>query len=137
MRVIDPGHEYELDAIDGEQANRLVFVKREGPGYPGNVGSHPGTTMQEVLRALIDRAGYVNDQIPCEETSTALLLMADALWQMEWRAAQRHGREQAFLKIPQYVVVAGTNKCPKCGHVGCVGNCRHAQGDGHDPGQDA
>lgn len=55
MKVIDPGHVYDLRSLDGEQLNRLVFVKREGPSYPGNVGHYPGTTMQEVLRALIDR----------------------------------------------------------------------------------
>lgn len=60
MTVIDPGHEYLMDSLDGEQTNRLVFVKRQGVKYPGNVGAHPGTTMQEVLRALLERLKYVN-----------------------------------------------------------------------------
>lgn len=49
-----------------------MFVKREGEHFPGNVGHYPGTTMQEVLRVLIDRAKYVNSQIPCLETEMAI-----------------------------------------------------------------
>ena len=71
-RVIDPGHVYDLRRLDGPGVERLTFVKREGPRYPGNVGKHPGTTMQEVIRALIDRAEYVNAQIPNAETEAAI-----------------------------------------------------------------
>lgn len=119
MKVIDPGHEYTLDSLDGEHENRLVFVKREGQKYPGNIGSHPGTTMQEVLRALIDRAEYVNNQIPCSETETAIHHMQYALYAFETRAARRHKR-----KIPDIkAAVSGAGKCMKCGHVGCTGGC--------------
>lgn len=60
MKVIDPGHVYELAHLDGQHVERLVFVKREGDGYPGNFGHHEGTNLQEVLRALIDRVEYLN-----------------------------------------------------------------------------
>lgn len=89
----------------------------------GNVGHHPGTTTQEVLRALIDRARYVNDQTPCEETAEAITLMATAVYLFEKRAAARHGRLQEFLKIGILNVVHGALKCHKCGHVGCKGDC--------------
>ncbi len=121
MKVIDPGHEYELDSLDGEQPNRLVFVKREGPGYPGNVGHHPGTTMQETLRALIHRAEYVNNQTPCPETLYAIHMMKHAVFSFEVRAAERHGRKISFT-IEE--AAAGVNKCKLCGHVGCPGDCR-------------
>lgn len=52
MRVVDPGHVYDLVSLDGGQVHRLTFVKRLGERYPGNVGfPHAGTNMQEVLRA--------------------------------------------------------------------------------------
>jgi hypothetical protein len=56
VRTLDPGHRYALANLDGDGEDMLTFVKREGMLYPGNVGSHAGTTMQEVLRALI--VGY-------------------------------------------------------------------------------
>jgi hypothetical protein len=120
MTVVDPGHVYLLDALDGEQVNRLVFVKREGPGYPGNVGSHPGTTMQEVLRALIERANYVQGQLPCAETAFVIDHLTAAIVMLEVRAARRHGR---VLRATAAEVVAGVGKCPTCGHVGCPGDC--------------
>lgn len=116
MRVIDPGHVYELDSLDGEITNRLKFVKREGNKYPGNKGEHPGTTMQEVLRVLIHRAKYVNNQITCHETEQVIRLLANAIYQLEIRAAKRHGR---LVDFSVEDAVSGSKKCKKCGHIGC------------------
>jgi hypothetical protein len=123
MKVLDPGHEYLLDSIDGSCPQRIVFVKREGPGYPGNTGSHPGTTTQEVLRALIKRSEYVNRQLPCPETELATSLMKTALYLLESRAARRHGR---VLNTSLEQIVTGAGKCQACGHIGCSGGC-HAR----------
>lgn len=119
MQVIDPGHVYRLDSLDGECEQVLTFVKREGPHYPGNVGHHPGTTLQEVLRALIERTEYVNRQIPCAESEAAVGLLKAALLLFELRAARCHRR---FLEVPLASVVVGATKCAKCGHVGCEGH---------------
>ncbi len=133
MKVLDPGHHYSLDWLDGNpktvydgydlsSQNELIFVKREGDKYPGNVGHHPGTTMQEVLRALIDRANYVCNQNPCDETEEAIIYMTEALIAFEMRAARIHGRE--FLEsTPENLqrLISGEGKCEKCGHVGCDG----------------
>lgn len=132
MKVIDPGHHYELDWLDGEpqmrytdyesfKENELIFVKREGDKYPGNVGSYPGTTMQEVLRALIERSSYVNNQNPCWETEQARFAMEKALVLFEMRAARCHNRLDEFFFIPIRDVISGVNKCKHCGHVGCNG----------------
>lgn len=118
MIVVDPGHECLLSSLDGEQENRLVFVKREGPGYPGNIGHHPGTTMQEVLRVLIDRANYVNNQIRSYLTEEAIGHMEKAILALEIRAARRHGRPDVYLRQ----AVDGPT-CKKCGHAGCQGEC--------------
>lgn len=124
MKIIDPGHVYQLDSLDGKHGmDLLVFVKREGPKYPGNVGSHPGTTTQEVLRALIERCQYVNAQRYSEETRQVELLLIRAIVMLERRAARLHGRAQEFAGIDEADVVAGTGKCASCGHVGCPGDC--------------
>jgi hypothetical protein len=117
VRVIDPGHEYALQHLDGNGEERLVFVKREGHGYPGNIGAHEGTTMQEVLRALIDRAKYVNKQIPDEHTEAGIDYRRRAILHFEIRAAIRHGRESLFA-APATIEDAPT--CETCGHVACI-----------------
>jgi len=120
MKVIDAGHRYELRPFDGGEVQALTFMKREGPGYPGNVGHYGGTNCQEVLRALIDRMEYLQHQISCGETEGALFLLRQALWLFEGRAARRHGR------LFDYPVAAIENEatCKRCGHIGCVGGCQ-------------
>ncbi len=124
MKVIDPGHVYELESLDGEFPQTLTFVKREGPKFPGNVGHHPGTTLQDVLRALLDRMHYLQNQIPCEENHQVITDLEDAIYVLEARAAARHGRSLEGIAYTD--VVNGNAKCPVCGHIGCTGNC-HAQ----------
>jgi hypothetical protein len=119
LKVLDAGHRFALRHLDGEGEEILQFVKREGEGYPGNVGQCEGTTMQEVLRALISRAKYVNSQIPCEETECGIEMMRHAIGWFECRAARRHGR---IWEMPDNIEKAPT--CEKCGHIGCKGECR-------------
>lgn len=118
MNIFDAGHRYalsNLDALPWEQpTQQLYFVKREGEKFPGNVGKHHGTTSQEVLRALIDRAAYVNGQIPCWQTRLSILLMGLCVWLYEQRAARRHGRS-----APSFYEATYGQCCQKCGHVGC------------------
>lgn len=124
MRCEDPGHYFSLRVLDagsGASEQTLTFVKRAGPGYPGNVGTYPGTTSQEVLRALIDRAEYVNNQERCAETEAAMHLMRSALLLLEIRAARKHGRTLPIETLDQ---LENADVCPSCGHVGCTGNCR-------------
>jgi hypothetical protein len=119
MRVFDPGHKYLLYHLDGPGSTVLQFVKREGDNYPRNRGHYEGTTSQEVLRALIDRAKYVHDQIPCDETRQSIIFMEHIIWRYEQRAAARHGRDTNFgIKEAVFGIC-----CPKCGHVGCKGEC--------------
>lgn len=115
MEVIDPGHRYKLRSLDGEADCNLIFVKREGAGYPGNAGSHPGTTCQEVLRALVNRLDYLNNQIPCWQNRLARSCCLIALWLFEHRHAKRRGRRLTvgFWNILSQPV------CGYCGHIQC------------------
>ena len=119
MRVIDPGHEYALTHLDGGREEILTFVKREGPQYPGNVGSHPGTNMQEVLRVLIHRLRYLDEQLPHFSNKYVLDDLRSALRKLEIRAADRHGRRHPRFTIePEAMPV-----CQRCGHIECGGEC--------------
>lgn len=55
MRVIEPGHIYEVHSLDGGSPLQLVFVNREAT-------PHPGTQTQEILRVLIDMLSCLVDR---------------------------------------------------------------------------
>jgi hypothetical protein len=125
MKVLDPGHYYALEHLDKIKGTtpveHLGFVKRIGPGYPGNVGSpQSGTNVQEVLRALIDRLEYVDRQVSCTETKMATENLRSALLLLELRAARRHGR---FMDLCGVKNIESCIVCWKCGHIGCDGRC--------------
>lgn len=124
MEVIDPGHVYLLRCLDSPGVDRsvvLTFVKREGEGYPGNVGHFSGTTTQEVLRALIDRTIYVNNQIPDPHNDFVLHYLRSSIFELESRAAERHGR--ALFHETLIKEIETMSVCEKCGHIGCKGEC--------------
>lgn len=134
MKIIDPGHVYDLQWLDGhppltsrsgiEDWNRLIFVKREGEGYPGNVGHHPGTTIQEVLRALIDRVKYVDGQISHPFNKGVIGQLRSAIHLLELRAAERHHRKLPEIDpITCQPPIEEMPVCPKCLHIGCEGDC--------------
>lgn len=115
MKELDPGHEYLLDSIEGEANIKLTFVKREGPGYPKNIGNHPGTNCQEVLRALISRLTYLQSQIFDERNDKIIELLRNSIYLLEERAAERHGRSLNF----SVDLIETYTTCPHCGHIGC------------------
>jgi len=123
MIVLDPGHFYVLERLDGtpdQNPVKLLFVKRFGDKYPKNeLPIYSGTTSQEVLRALHDRACYLHNQIPCWETRISIPLLGAVIWLYERRAARRHGRQ-----APSYHQAIFGMTCGICGHVGCAGLCR-------------
>lgn len=120
MKILDAGHQFELDSLDGGEPQVLVFVKREGEKFPFNKGSHPGTNMQEVVRALHSRLVYLNQQKPCWQTQMCITLCELLLYFLEERAAENHGRTLALTTLQ--TLISGTT-CKKCGHIGCEGVC--------------
>lgn len=125
MEVLDPGHRYRLKVLDPYLPYvpvELQFVKREGPEYPGNVGWRTGTTTQEVLRALIDRTKYVDNQIHDEMNDVVIFHLRSAILCLESRAARRHNR-----RLPSELDIIDIEHqptCPECNHIGCNGECR-------------
>jgi hypothetical protein len=108
MKTLDPGHVYQVDVYDGDETHFIKFMKREGVGYPGNIGTHAGTNCQELLRVLIDRVRYLDNQIPCEENKKVIDILIEALLLFEFRAIKRHGDVEKL------------STCSICGHILCM-----------------
>jgi len=117
--ILDPGHQYELLTLDGELSQTLTFVKRmdaEHPErFPGNTNAYPGTTLQSVIRCLIERIDYLQNQIPDVNNLVIREMFLRQLWLLEERAARRHG--YSFPYFPREM--AELPMCPHCGHVIC------------------
>lgn len=97
MRVIDPGHKYEVHVLDNKlpdwQWMHLTFVKRLGDKYPGNrQPAYPGTNIQDVCRVLIDRLKYLHNQEPHWINPACIVALRVVMNLLEYRAAKRHNR---------------------------------------------
>lgn len=115
MKCVDPGHRYIVDGYDDGSSQELTFMKREGRGYPFNVGVYGGTNAQEVIRALIDRVLYLDAQVPAPENDLILSGLRSALLAFELRAARRH-----VLTFPSFrTPIEQLPTCPECGHIVC------------------
>ncbi len=57
MKVIEPGHIYDLEQLDGDgKPLRLTFVNRENT-------PHEGTQIQEVIRMIVNMLDVLNDRV--------------------------------------------------------------------------
>jgi rubrerythrin len=122
MQVRDPGHKYALDQLDDVDNHRLRldFVKRMGEKYPGNKTSSPGTNLQEVFRACIDRICYLNNQERDWRNETIIHDLRMAIWLLEVRAAERHNRK---LSSDIFDKIEKESTCRFCGHICCGETC--------------
>lgn len=95
MRVIRPGHRYELDQFEPEPPSQtLQFIEKE-PITPGSTELHTvnnGTTNEEVLRVLIDRMQSMQAKVPCRETALVVTKLEESLMWLEKRTADRQKR---------------------------------------------
>jgi hypothetical protein len=83
MKVIEPGHVYQLEHRDGSGAGLLVFVNREAGT------EHEGTQTQEVLRALIDRTHHCDNCLRWDGNDKIIYHLRMALALHEARAIER------------------------------------------------
>lgn len=95
-------------------------MKREGSGYPGNVGHRQGTNCQEVMRVLIDRIKYLDQQIPCGENKGIIRNLQTCIALLELRAAKRHQVHLDRRVDPEGVEQQVTRLV--CGHIFCGGH---------------
>ena len=121
MKVVDPGHIYGMKVIDGQGNMPLTFVKRDDPPekYPGNEGHHCGVIIQEVLRVLIDRVKYLDNQIPSSGNMRVISDFRHAFLELEVRAHFRHNSVFPLQKCTEYKGIENIPPCEKCGHLFC------------------
>lgn len=126
MKIIDPGHEYLAEGVGDSfpHLQRVTFVKNRGPKYPGNSGEpHGGILSQELMRILIDRSVYLNEQGACAETEYALAALRQALAWFEVRAARCRGDH---INLNHSHELEREPVCATCGHNFC------SRGDDHE-----
>jgi hypothetical protein len=111
MKVIEPGHIYELTVLDGNDKVILRFVNRED-------NPHPGTQTQEVLRAnidsievLIDRTNHCDNCLPWPGNERIIKALSEAQRQLrlallfhEERALERKLERDGWL--PEQAITA-------------------------------
>jgi hypothetical protein len=92
MKIVEPGHIYELNTLDGEhkEVETLRFVNREAGT------EHPGTQTQEVLRALIDRTMHCDNCRRWGNNDKIIFHLRMALALHEARAIERKAEKGLY-----------------------------------------
>lgn len=95
MKVITPGHKYELEnfenqSISGQTIQFIEKVKKDASNELSTVND--GTTNEELLSVLINRLNYLNDKFPCRENSIAITHIETALLWLNKRTQDRVNR---------------------------------------------
>lgn len=83
MRIITPGHDYEVNDTQGNPCNTLNFVNKQ------NGQNLDGTTSEEVIDVMIDRLNFLNNLFPCNENGIALHHLTMARKALDDRTADR------------------------------------------------
>lgn len=102
MKILTPGHKYELENFENKQnsGQTLQFIEKElitkEPDSDAVVNKlvtvNDGTTNEEVLAMLINRLQFLNNKFPCKENAVALTHLETALLWLEKRTADRKAR---------------------------------------------
>jgi hypothetical protein len=89
MKIIMPGHKYELASFEGSDPQVVQFIEKE---HPSMKTINDGTTNEEVLAMLIDRLRSLGETVPCRENSIAITRCEEALMWLNKRTADRKAR---------------------------------------------
>ena len=88
MKVVTPGHEYELLNSTGTRViGVLQFLQKKG----GKI-IKDGTTNEQIIKVLIDRIEFLQEKVPCDENTEAIQSLQKALAALEKRTADRVDR---------------------------------------------
>lgn len=114
MKVIEPGHVYEVQNVDGPGTQRIEFVRRrddEASMLPKDA-RREGILTQELLRVAIDRTLYLNAEAPCPENVEIVNALRHALGLYESRAARR--------TVEKHAMIERADVCEICQHMLCT-----------------
>ena len=95
MKVIIPGHSYELENfVDSSKTQVIEFINKKPKAE--NLAElelvHDGTTNEEILAMLIDRLEFLYHKLPSIETIIALQNCKEALAVLNNRTIERELR---------------------------------------------
>lgn len=95
MKVLTPGHKYELASFEGSAPQVLQFIEkvRVSPESTELKTVNDGTTNEEVLHVLIDRMEGMNAKLPNDLTRLAITNLKLALANLEARTRERQARK--------------------------------------------
>lgn len=102
MNVLLRGYRYELEDFEGPYVQPLNFIHKERDLDSDTFSTvSDGTTNEEVLRVLIDRLRFLNEEkIACRQNSIAITKLEEALMWLEHRTAERREREVEGTPLP-------------------------------------
>ncbi len=96
MKIIRPGHRYELANFDNilGSGQTLQFIEKVPLAPDSTVLQtiNDGTTNEEVLRVLIDRLQSLQAKFPCRENAIVITKLEESLMWLEKRTADRKAR---------------------------------------------
>lgn len=96
MKIITPGHKYELSNFEQPDTpgQQLQFIQKEPSASDNTVllTVNDGTTNEEVLEMLIDRLKFLSNKLPSRQTSLAVTKCEEALFWLKDRTEKRKAR---------------------------------------------
>jgi hypothetical protein len=109
MKILIPGHTYELTSFENTNNQMLQFIHKEKKEVTDESGSLlapelvtvcDGTTNEEVLELLIDRMSFLQNAFPCRENAIVITKLEECLMWLNKRTADRVKRnvEGKYLK---------------------------------------
>jgi hypothetical protein len=88
VKVITPGHEYELESMEGGEPQRLKSINKKVEGN-ALVTVHDGTTNEEAILMLLNRIHHLNKSEFCTQNETAINSLRNALRSLDERTRLR------------------------------------------------
>jgi hypothetical protein len=117
MKELEPGHIYSVEEYDSliyDFKQQLSFMKRIGKKFPNNIAPpHSGTNCQEVLRILIFRTQYLDNQKPCLANKLIIHNLRETIRLFENRALE----EKNLPKVNWPLEIETIPSCKTCGHI--------------------
>lgn len=94
MQIIDPGHTYHLDNVEGG-VQELSFINKAPASDtdPTLVTVQNGTTNEDVLNVVLDRMHFLDEKMPCDENKQVITCLENALTILATRTADRQARD--------------------------------------------
>lgn len=93
MKVLTPGHRYELDNfINPELPGQIVqFIqKKPDPEAPENlITEFDGAYTEDVIEMVIDRMKFLNESFPCRENAQVITKLEEAIHWLDHRTKNR------------------------------------------------